>query len=310
MWAKVDDQWFAHRKTIGLGLAARGLWITVLSWSCAQRTPMVPASMARFLAGGEDVTDLADELIAAGLWHPAGHDCDACDQPADDAWVIHGWGDYQEKTISEKRAEAGRKGGKRSGETRRSKQTSTSFGSTATTASEATAKQTGVASEARDEAGTHPVPSHPEPVHHHPAREPQPVDNTSAVDNPGGGGGAVDDPSNPALDAIVDQLDDLTRHKLKAEPTANRHKLAVLAHGATVAGWTPSQLADAVTGASLADAGKVSAVLAHRIRDLSDAGPPPRRRTAGSPPTVGTAEFDARAAAQRDLETALLGGAS
>ena len=134
-WAKVDDQWFAHRKVVTLSLAARGLWTTALSWSCAQRTDHVPEHMARFLAG-EDVSGPAGELVAAGLWHENG-----------DGWVIHDWAEYQEKSVSEKRAEAGRRGGEASGESRR----------------EANGKQTDGASEANDEAGTQPFPARPVP---------------------------------------------------------------------------------------------------------------------------------------------------
>jgi hypothetical protein len=136
-WAKVDDQWFAHRKVVGLSLCARGLWTTVLSWSCAQKTPHVPFHMARFLAGGEDVTTPAKELVEAGLWHED-----------EDGWLFHDWSDYQERSLSEKRSEAGRKGGKASGEARR----------------EATGKQTDVASEATGEAGALPGPTRPVPT--------------------------------------------------------------------------------------------------------------------------------------------------
>lgn len=136
-WARVDDQWFAHRKVVGLTLAARGLWTTVLSWSCAQKSADVPAHMVRFLAGGEDIDGLAEELVAAGLWIPNG-----------DGWEIHDWSEYQGKSLSEKRAEAGRAGGKASGEARR----------------EATAKQTKQADEANGEAGTRPGPSRPDPA--------------------------------------------------------------------------------------------------------------------------------------------------
>lgn len=139
-WAKVDDQWFAHRKVVGLSLAARGLWTTVLSWSCAHRSPHVPTHMARFLTGGEDIDGPVRELVAAGLWIEQ-----------DDGWRIHDWAEYQEKSTSEKRAEAGSKGGKRSGEVRRE------------ASDEANGKQNEVASEANGEAGTHPVPARPDP---------------------------------------------------------------------------------------------------------------------------------------------------
>lgn len=135
-WARVDDQWFAHRKVVTLTLAARGLWTTVLSWSCAQRSDHVPTHMARFLAGGDDIDDLSQELVDAGLWIEA-----------DDGWYIHDWSEYQDKSLSEKRSEAGAKGGKASGEARR----------------EANGKQTKQPDEANDEAGALPGPTRPGP---------------------------------------------------------------------------------------------------------------------------------------------------
>lgn len=136
-WARVDDQWFAHRKVVGLSLAARGLWTTVLSWSCAQRSPDVPSHMARFLAGGDDIDGLADELVTAGLW-----------LEVEGGWEIHDWQEYQGKSLSEKRADAGAKGGRASGEARR----------------EASAKQPKQDDEAGSEAGTRPGPSRPDPA--------------------------------------------------------------------------------------------------------------------------------------------------
>lgn len=147
-WSKVDDQWYAHPKVVGISLAARGLWTTVLSWTCAQRRPTVPEHMVRFLAGGQFADEFADELVHAGLWHKPGHGCQDCPDVAD-GWVVHHWSDYQEKSLSEKRAEAGRRGGKASGEARRKQP------------DEANTKQTEGASEAEGEAGTRPVPSRP-----------------------------------------------------------------------------------------------------------------------------------------------------
>lgn len=140
-WAKVDDQWYAHRKVVPVSMAARGLWTTVLSWSCAQRSDHVPDHMVRFLAGGEQLDDEIKELVTAGLW-----------VEVEDGWVIHDWAEYQERSLSEKRAEAGRKGGKASGEARRE------------ATDEANAKQTKQPDEANSEAGTHPGPALPDPT--------------------------------------------------------------------------------------------------------------------------------------------------
>jgi general stress protein YciG len=133
-WAKVDDCWWAHPKVMAADLAARGLWITVLSWSCAQRRDMVPETLVLMVTGGSKTE--ANALVDAGLWHEV-----------DGGWRIHDWADYQERSLSEKRAEAGRKGGQRS------------------RPPDAKGKQAVVASEADGEAGpnpTQPGPSQPD----------------------------------------------------------------------------------------------------------------------------------------------------
>ena len=99
-WAKVDDGWWAHRKVMHLSLAARGLWTTCLSWSCQYRTDTIPDPLVR-MVGGDD--DLVDELERAGMWHRT-----------DGGYQIHDWADYQDRSLSEKRAEAGRLGGQAS----------------------------------------------------------------------------------------------------------------------------------------------------------------------------------------------------
>lgn len=127
MWAKVDDGWWCHPKVMGLNTGARGLWVSALSWSCAQRQDTVPFA---FLPVANGSNDEANALVDAGLW-----------ELVDDGWRIHDWDDYQQKSLSEKRAEAGHKGGKASGKS----------------------KQRGSKEEAKDEAGTRPVPSRPVP---------------------------------------------------------------------------------------------------------------------------------------------------
>jgi hypothetical protein len=135
MWARVDDGWWCHPKVMGLGLAARGLWVSSLSWSCHQRKPVVPWTLLAML--GADETHAA-ELVDAGLWKPCG-----------DGWEIHAWAEYQDLSTSEKRALAGAKGGKASGAARRSKAKQT----------DAVTSGNDEASEASAEAG--PFPSQP-----------------------------------------------------------------------------------------------------------------------------------------------------
>lgn len=79
-WARVDDGWWAHPKVLGLSLGARGLWVTTLSWSCAQRKDIVPSSLVS-LVGGSEVE--IGELVATGLWEPI--------DEANGAWRIHDW---------------------------------------------------------------------------------------------------------------------------------------------------------------------------------------------------------------------------
>lgn len=161
-WARVDDGWWCHRKVLGLDLASRGLWVSALSWSCAQRVDEIPAAFLR-MVGADD--EHADALVDAGLWVEVA-----------DGWRIHDWDAYQERTLSEKRADAGRKGGRRSGETRSKAATQRADtlpdGEAETPADqpkpEPDAKQPDVASrskrEANDEAGTRPGPSRPNPT--------------------------------------------------------------------------------------------------------------------------------------------------
>ncbi len=135
-WARVGDEWWCHPKVMGVGLAPRGLWVSALSWSCAQRKDVVPVGFLAMVGATE--TDV-QPLVDAGLW-----------VPVDGGWRIHDWREYQEATVSEKRAEAGRKGGRASGKARRTG-----------AQNEANVKQNEVASEANGEAG--PIPSLPNP---------------------------------------------------------------------------------------------------------------------------------------------------
>lgn len=148
-WAKVDDGWWAHPKVMGLSLPARGLWVSALSWSCHQRQDTVPE---RFLAMVSADVEHAVELVEAGLW----------DHADGGGWVIHDWAEYQELSLSEKRSEAGAKGGQRSGEVRRSKQQDEAPEPPKAKQQRSKTKQT---DEANAEAGpSRPVPSRPEPT--------------------------------------------------------------------------------------------------------------------------------------------------
>ena len=141
-WAKVDDGWWCHPKVMGLPLAARGLWVSALSWSCQQREPVVPVTFLA-MVGASDDDALA--LVDAGLW-----------ERATVGYEFHDWADYQVKSLSEKRAEAGRKGG-----------LSRPNASKSEANGQATPKQTeanvDLLEVANGQAGTHPFPSLPIP---------------------------------------------------------------------------------------------------------------------------------------------------
>lgn len=146
MWARVDDAWWCHPKVMGLPLAPRGLWVSALSWSCAQRSSHVPAAFLTMVGGTEQD---AAALVEAGLW-----------VPSEGGWDVHDWAEYQSLSVSEKRAQAGRRGGQRSGASRRSKSEANGTkqgGLPAETSkqTEATAKQT---------PKQDPIPSQPNPV--------------------------------------------------------------------------------------------------------------------------------------------------
>lgn len=113
-WAKVDDQFAEHPKVLALGrdrFAAMGLWLLGLTYSSRYLTDgFIPAGA---LPSGTN--KLASRLVAVLLW-----------ERVQDGYRIHDFSDYQpSREEAEKlradRAEAGRKGGLRSGSTRSSK---------------------------------------------------------------------------------------------------------------------------------------------------------------------------------------------
>jgi hypothetical protein len=76
-WAKLDDDFWSHRKVDALegNLAAIGLWTLALSWVAKQLTNgFIPERVLAKLTGA-DVSLLARDLVAAGLWEeePGGY---------------------------------------------------------------------------------------------------------------------------------------------------------------------------------------------------------------------------------------------
>lgn len=108
-WFMVDDQLALHPKVCEAGNAAMGLWVRAGAWSMQNLTEgFVPASAVRSLGTPGQVA----ALVTARLW-----------VKVDGGYSFHEWGTRQlsAEQIAErrrKRAEAGRKGGKASGESR------------------------------------------------------------------------------------------------------------------------------------------------------------------------------------------------
>ena len=107
-WAKIDDDLFAHEKTMIAGNEAMGVWVRLLSWSAHNLTNGVvhPRICAEFSGGN---LKLIEALIDAGFL-----------EQIESGYVLHDYLKYNppaskvkqnRKTVSKIRAEQGRKGG-------------------------------------------------------------------------------------------------------------------------------------------------------------------------------------------------------
>lgn len=101
-WLKIDDRLFLHPKWLATPTGARALWITALSYCGAQCTDGFVAAPVLMILGGcqED----AEALVKSGLWIEA-----------EGGWNFHNFAEYNKtsedrRSISEARAEAGRRG--------------------------------------------------------------------------------------------------------------------------------------------------------------------------------------------------------
>lgn len=116
-WGRLDDGLHSHVKPMRAGLEAMGLWALCQSWCSDKETDgRIPREVVAKLAGGEDRADrLGAQLVAAGLW-----------EVVDGGWLFHDWADYNplhRDLVRERKAKAsaGKVGGLRSGQARRSK---------------------------------------------------------------------------------------------------------------------------------------------------------------------------------------------
>lgn len=159
-WAKIDDRANEHPKLLEAGAAAAWLWVCGLMYCNRQskKTGRIP-KVALPLLYPRLGTREAKKLVQVGLWLDEGKD-----------YVIHefnSWNPEQRPDLSEVRAAAGRRGGTKSGQSRRSKSGSKLL--------EQNPKQVASETEAKTEAraqprartrtaarGIHPTPPHPD----------------------------------------------------------------------------------------------------------------------------------------------------
>ncbi|MFF5285219.1 hypothetical protein [Streptomyces sp. NPDC013171] len=82
----VDDGAHSHPKFMAATNAALGLWVRTGSWVAQQLTDgHVPGTVAKLYGTPAQ----ARSLVAAGLWHGAGHDCPRCPQPRAGDFYMH-----------------------------------------------------------------------------------------------------------------------------------------------------------------------------------------------------------------------------
>lgn len=110
VWFRVDDNLSDHPKVLTAGNAAMGLWVRAGAWSMKHLTDgYVPGAVVALLGTAKE----AQSLVTSGLW-----------LVADGGYRFHAWEGRQptKDAVEDRRqvrAEAGRKGGIRSGESRR-----------------------------------------------------------------------------------------------------------------------------------------------------------------------------------------------
>jgi hypothetical protein len=113
-WFKVDDKLHDHRKARAAGATAMGVWCLAGSWAADNLTDgFVPATILTRWGRPRD----ANRLVEVGLWHTD-------EQDGEKGWRFHEWHERQPsraQKLEERavKAEAGRVGGLRSGQSRR-----------------------------------------------------------------------------------------------------------------------------------------------------------------------------------------------
>ena len=114
-WVKLDDGFYDHRKVVAAGAHGLALWVVGLAYCNRQpqRDGFIPDGKVECLFPIPKAKRVAARLVEVGLW-----------VRVEGGYQVHDYHDFQPDAgraaeISAKRAEAGRRGGARSGETRR-----------------------------------------------------------------------------------------------------------------------------------------------------------------------------------------------
>ncbi|MGK3107922.1 hypothetical protein [Streptomyces sp. WAC05858] len=124
-YVKVHDGLPDHPKIIEAGGEAGWLYICGLAYASRQLTDgVISKRLVSRLTDGSKPEASASALVRVGLWHDGEHDCPKCPQAGPDNYVIHDYLDHQRSAsevadLRSKRAAAGQRGGKRSGQSRR-----------------------------------------------------------------------------------------------------------------------------------------------------------------------------------------------
>lgn len=115
-WFVVDDSAHSHPKLIKAGNAAVGLWMRCGSYAAQHLTDgIVPGAVAAMYGTAPQTA----KLVKLGLWHPAGHVCPSCVQPADGDYIMHDYLSYNpnRKQVLARRAKAAERQRRHRGQT-------------------------------------------------------------------------------------------------------------------------------------------------------------------------------------------------
>lgn len=118
-WVKLDDHFFMHPKVMACGPSAAWLWVASIGYSNANLTSgYIPSRALPMLSmtTSAKASALAAKLVEARLWEPADggfkiHDYEHWNLPADEIRS-------HRENLSKVRSDAGRIGGRKSGEAR------------------------------------------------------------------------------------------------------------------------------------------------------------------------------------------------